>query len=99
MSTAVAAESPQIRVVYNDKITRQFMTASVVFGLVGSVFTATHRWLSREVQRPDQEAFVRLVTETVWLQIAGMAKQRGVELDPDLPVETLLETALDGAAG
>jgi len=34
MSTA-APNATAVRVVYNDKITRQFMTASVVFGLVG----------------------------------------------------------------
>ena len=43
--------------------------------------------------------FVELVTEAVWMQIAGMASRRGVELDPDVPVEALLEAALDGTAG
>jgi hypothetical protein len=42
---------------------------------------------------------VELVTEAVWLQIAGMAKGRGVELDPDTPVEALLEAAFDGTSG
>ncbi len=71
----------------------------LVFGLVGGVFTSTKRWLSRPDQRPTQETFVGLLTQATWLQIAGMARERGVELDPDLPVETLLEQALDGAAG
>ena len=75
----------------------------LVFGLVGAVFTSTRRWLSRPEQRPSREVFVTLVTEAIWLQIAGMAKQRGVELDPDVPVEALLDSAiegaLDGAAG
>src|SRR4051812_15744153 len=71
----------------------------LVFGLVGGVFTSTRRWLSRAEQRPARETFVELVTEAVWLQIAGMARQRGVELDPELPVEQLLDTVLDGAAG
>ena len=43
-----------------------------------------------------REMFVELVTEAVWLQIAGMAAGRGVELDPDVPVEALLEAAFDG---
>ena len=50
-------------------------------------------------QRPGREQFVELVTEAVWLQIAGMAKGRGVELDPDVPVEALLEAAFDGTPG
>ena len=71
----------------------------LVFGLVGAVFTSTRRWLSRPEQRPARATFVELVTEAVWLQIAGMARQRGVELDPDVPVEQLLDAAFDGAAG
>ena len=71
----------------------------LVFGLVGAVFTSTRRWLGRPEQKPDREKFVELVTEAVWLQIAGMAAARGVELDPDVPVEALLEAAFDGTAG
>jgi len=71
----------------------------LVFGLVGAVFTSTRRWLSLPERRPSREQFVELVTEAVWLQIAGMAGHRGVELDPHLPVEALLEAAFDGTAG
>jgi AcrR family transcriptional regulator len=71
----------------------------LVFGLVGGVFTSTRRWLGQPEQKPDRERFVELVTEAVWLQIAGMASARGVELDPDVPVEALLEAAFDGVAG
>ena len=71
----------------------------LVFGLVGAVFTSTRRWLGRPEQKPDREKFVELVTEAIWLQIAGMAAARGVELDPDVPVEALLEAAFDGTAG
>ncbi|HRK45896.1 MAG TPA: TetR/AcrR family transcriptional regulator, partial [Nocardioides sp.] len=67
----------------------------LVFGLVGGVFTATRRWLSRPVQRPARDTFVELVTEAVWQQIAGLTHSRAVALDPDLPVERLLEGALD----
>jgi AcrR family transcriptional regulator len=71
----------------------------LVFGLVGGVFTSTRRWVSRPEQQPDRKAFVEFVTEAVWMQIAGMASRRGVDLDPDVPVEALLDAALDGAAG
>jgi AcrR family transcriptional regulator len=69
----------------------------LVFGLVGGVFTSTRRWLSGSGQTPARAAFVELVTEAVWYQIAGMAGARGVVLDPDLPVERLLEGAIDEA--
>jgi AcrR family transcriptional regulator len=71
----------------------------LVFGLVGGVFTSTRRWLARPEQRPGRAAFVELVTEAVWMQIAGMASRRGVVLDPDVPVEALLDAVLEGAAG
>ena len=71
----------------------------LVFGLVGAVFTSTRRWLGRPEQKPNLEQFVELVTEAIWLQIAGMAAARGVELDPDVPVEALLEAAFEGTAG
>jgi AcrR family transcriptional regulator len=74
----------------------------LVFGLVGGVFTSTRRWLSRPERIPSREEFVELATEACWVQIAGMARARGVELDPDTPVEELLaaaETTQSGAAG
>ena len=71
----------------------------LVFGLVGAVFTSVRRWLSRPERRPAADEFVAIATEAIWLQIAGMAHHRGVELDPDLPVEALLEAAFDGTAG
>jgi AcrR family transcriptional regulator len=69
----------------------------LVFGLVGAVFTSVRRWLSRPEGEPSAEQFVDLATEAIWFQIAGMAAARGVVLDPDVPVEKLLEAALDGA--
>ena len=69
----------------------------LVFGLVGAVFTSVRRWLSRPERKPTADEFVALATEAIWLQIAGMAKARGVELDPEVPVELLLEAAFDGA--
>jgi AcrR family transcriptional regulator len=72
----------------------------LVFGLVGGVFTSTRRWLSRPQRQPERAVFVDLVTEAVWLQVAGMAARRGAVLDPDLPVETLLDSVIElGAAG
>jgi AcrR family transcriptional regulator len=71
----------------------------LVFGLVGGVVSSTRRWLSRPEPRPEQPVFVELVTEAVWFQVAGLARGRGVELDPEVPLDLLLEAALDGAAG
>lgn len=67
----------------------------LVFGLVGAVFTSVRRWLSRADRGPSADEFVDIASEAIWHQIAGMANARGVELDPDVPVEQLLEAGLE----
>ncbi len=65
----------------------------LVFGLVGAVFGATRRWLSRPERRPEPETFVRLVSDSVWHIIDGHARRLGIELDPDVSVEALFANA------
>ena len=56
----------------------------LVFGLVGCrLHPPPGAGCPCPRSKPDRAAFVELVTEAVWLQIAGMAKHRGVELEPD----------------
>lgn len=62
----------------------------LVFGLVGAVFNSVRRWLARPVVEPTREAFVDLLAESVWYQIHGLVAARGLELDPDIPLEELL---------
>lgn len=62
----------------------------LVFGLVGAVFNSVRRWLARPVVEPSREAFVELLAESVWYQIHGLVAARGLELDPDIPIEELL---------
>lgn len=62
----------------------------LVFALVGAVFSAVRRWVSRPVREPDAEVVVRLVTESVWYILDGHGRMLGIELDPDQPVEELL---------
>lgn len=62
----------------------------LIFGLVGGVVEAVRRWLTRPVREPDASAFTDLVAEAAWLQIAGHARVRGVELDPDVPISDLV---------
>jgi AcrR family transcriptional regulator len=67
----------------------------LVFGLVGAVFTSVRRWLSRPDRGPTADEFIDVASEAIWHQIAGMARARGVELDPDVPVEQLREAGLE----
>lgn len=62
-----------------------------VFGMIGAVFAAVRRWLERDVREPSIEACIDILSESIWLQINGMALSRGLNL-PDLPVADLLQT-------
>ncbi len=71
----------------------------LVFGLVGTVTNGVRRWVTRPVREPSAPAFVERLTEALFLQIAGLARARGVLLEPDVPVEQLLAAALEGVEG
>jgi len=61
-----------------------------VFGMIGAVFAAVRRWLERPEREPSTEAFIGVLSESIWLQINGIALTRGISL-PDLPVAELLQ--------
>ncbi|GAA3809781.1 TetR/AcrR family transcriptional regulator [Nocardioides panacisoli] len=51
-----------------------------VFGLVGATFTAIRRWCSRPERKPDVDAFIEIIAESIWFQLDGMAAARGVSM-------------------
>lgn len=61
-----------------------------VFGMIGAVFAAVRRWLERDVREPSTEATINILSESIWMQINGMALSRGLNL-PDLPIADLLQ--------
>ena len=69
-------------------------------GWSGACSPSTRRWLSRPDQQPARET-VRRAGDRGGLAPDRRAwpSGRGVELDPDVPVEQLLDAAFDGAAG
>jgi len=69
-----------------------------VFGMIGAVFSSVRRWLARPVLAPSVDVSVGILTESVWLQINGMAASRGLDL-PDVPVSQMLEAMVDGEPG
>lgn len=71
-----------------------------VFGMIGAVFAAVRRWLERPVREPATDSFVAILSESIWMQINGMALTRGLNL-PDLPVADLLQALnpVDDAPG
>lgn len=60
-----------------------------VFGMVSAVFAAVRRWLERDVRSPGPEEFGAVLSQSIWVQVDGMARSRGINL-PDLPVSALL---------
>lgn len=66
----------------------------LVFGLVGAVFGAVRRWLTRSDRQLSAEALVDLVSRSVWFVIDGHARSLGIVVDPDVPVERQLAASL-----
>lgn len=60
-----------------------------VFGLIGAVFSGVKRWRSRLEIAPDASAFAHMLAESIWVQVDGMAKMRGLVV-PDVPLVELL---------
>lgn len=60
-----------------------------MFGVVGGCFQSVRHWSGRGELTPPPAEFVHLMTETIWYQIDGLARARGIDL-PDGPVEELL---------
>lgn len=69
----------------------------LVFGLVGSVFGAVRRWLTRSDRHLSADSLVTLISQSVWFVIDGHARTLGISLDPDLPLDRLLSP--EGAIG
>lgn len=69
-----------------------------VFGMIGAVSSAIRRWLSRPVREPDAEAFKAVMSQTVWVQIEGMAHSRGIDV-PAVSVADLLVALGPGGDG
>ena len=63
----------------------------LVFGLVGAGMASVRRWTAQE-DPVAPEILVDLLTQAVWLQIAGTAAARGVVIDPERPVQELFAT-------
>jgi AcrR family transcriptional regulator len=62
----------------------------LAYALVGAAFSAVRRWVGREPRRPAAAELASLLSNSVWLILDGHARRLGLEIDPDLPVEKLL---------
>lgn len=66
----------------------------LIFGVVGMAFGTVRRWLWRPVREPSPEALSAMLAQTIWWAIHGLALDRGVELDPTVPLEDMIAAAI-----
>lgn len=59
-------------------------------GLVGAVHGAVRRWVARAPREPSAASLSELLSMSVWNLLDGHARRLGLDLDPDLPLVTLL---------
>lgn len=67
----------------------------LVFGLVGLVFGAVRRWLWGADREPAPEVLARFLAQSIWFAIDGHARERGLVLDPTVPLDDLIAAALE----
>lgn len=62
----------------------------LVFGIVGQAVGTVRFWLAAEQRQPSVDVLAQHLARSVWFQIAGHARDRGVTLDPDMALEELV---------
>lgn len=66
----------------------------LVFGIVGQAVGTVRFWLAREELIPSATALAAHLTRSVWFQISGHARDRGVDLSPSLSLDDLILGAI-----
>lgn len=66
----------------------------LVFGLVAEVVGAVRLWLARPERKPSAQALARRMADVVWLQLDGLARARGADIEPGQSIEQLVARAL-----
>lgn len=65
----------------------------LVFGVVGGVFATVRRWVHQPRPELTAQDVIELASDTVWAVLEFHARQLGVTIDPDKPVQQLLDEA------
>ncbi len=68
----------------------------LVFGIVGQAVGTVRFWLARADRVPSREVLAVHLTRSVWFQIDGHARDRGIVLDPQTSLDELLLGGLRG---
>ncbi len=62
----------------------------LVFGIVGQAVGTVRFWLARESRVPSVEVLAAHLARSVWFQIDGHARDRGVVIDPATSLDDLI---------
>lgn len=62
----------------------------LVTGLIGQAFATVRHWLARPERRPAPAEMADLLARSIWYLLEGHIRRHGVELDPTVPIETLI---------
>lgn len=66
----------------------------LVFGIVGQAVGTVRFWLAREVREPSVEVLAAHLARSVWFQIDGHARDRGITIDPGTSLDDLILAAV-----
>lgn len=64
-----------------------------VFGIVSEMMGIVRHWLWRPTRVPDAATLAKLMSGLVWSQLDGLARDRGLVLDPSAPLDRLVAGA------
>lgn len=70
----------------------------LVFGIIGQAVATVRLWLARPQREPSVEKLAEYLARSVWFQIDGHARDRGVVLDPSSSIENVFTMAVDPAS-
>jgi len=66
----------------------------LVFGIVGQAVGTVRFWLARETREPSVEVLAAHLARSVWFQIDGHARDRGIVIDPETSLDELILAAV-----
>ncbi len=62
----------------------------LVFGIVGQAVGTVRFWLARERRQPSVKVLAAHLSRSVWFQIDGHARDRGIVIDPEISLDELI---------
>jgi hypothetical protein len=65
------------------------MLETVVFGMIGQIRGTVAHWIRTSPRQPSATDLTTILSRSLWLQMAGQAKDIGIELNPSTALREL----------